>query len=66
MGMGIIGIDTAVGLHWFHYLVSLLGSLLGVTLCSSVLEQAADMFYTVLEMGQIAHEDTTIRNIILN
>ena len=35
---------------------------LAVTLCSSVLEQATNMFYTVLERGQIGHEDATIKN----
>ena len=47
-------------------LFSLLISLLGVTLSSSVLEQATDMFYTVLERGQIGHEDATIKNLFLN
>ena len=33
-----------------------------VTLCSSALEQATDKFYTVLGRGQIAYEDSTIKN----
>ena len=33
-----------------------------VTLCSSVLEQARDKFNTVLERGQIGHEDPAIKN----
>ena len=35
--------------------VSWLGGWLAVTLCSSVLEQATDQFYMVLESGQIGH-----------
>ena len=34
---------------------------MSVTLCSSALEQATEKIYTVLEMGQIAHEDPTIK-----
>ena len=34
--------------------------------CSSVLEQATDMFYTVLERGQIVYEDATIKNQLFN
>ena len=35
-----------------------------VMLCSSALEPATDKFYTVLERGQIVHEDSGIKNII--
>ena len=42
----------------------LVGWLIGVTLCSSVLEQATDMCYTVLERGQKGHEDATIKKSI--
>ena len=38
---------------------------LGVTLCSSILEQATDKFYTVLERGQIGHEDATLNSLFL-
>ena len=36
---------------------------LSVTLCSSALGQAKDKFNTVLERGQVAHEDPTIKNL---
>ena len=35
-----------------------------ITLCSSALGQATDKCNTVLERGQIAHEDPTIKNKI--
>ena len=35
-----------------------------VTLCSSALELATEKFHTVLEKGQVVHEDSGIKNVI--
>ena len=35
---------------------------MSVTHCSSTQEQATDMLYTILELGQIGDKDTSIKN----